>query len=974
MRRKFSKQLPEIETMPPAFPLVTKEAGLAALGVEAIKFYPGQEQVDLSVEIEVPGSWFNGTAMGSLTTTERRQKYKAQAVEFAEVREFPAATRGGKKSRESGIRFLCIEDAADDPHSVGYWMKLSQWNRYRHDTFKSRPEDELIYIRALPSASLLDTAAAAKNEPSKLKAVFEKVSTGVHTQKDGVEVPCSYYKCTQPNCKSRGEMFKEIRAGSGQLSRHLKKCNHGLWREIMLTSKHSKIQLGEDGEVVELWSFEESLPSYVRFVEHCFLEWEVFNRVRSVSLRAWATSLNKRSGLPHRNTCIKILGIIRTLVQVKLQAVIAAHAKLRLAPHAGQQSDIWSEKSMRQSFFALRLSIVLEPHLIYSAGSTGMTKHAGTLIDAAPMLDFAQFTNTSHSAVNVAAIKTKVLGKYGLKPTDISLATEDGASNNKKSAELLGQPFKVCFPHNLQRAVLFSTGMTGNPCLNPDLKQAIGAMSRMAAAPHRSVQVTSAMQEVQIADGTPKSRVLSTCSMNATRWQGLYRMVNKNRRLQKELSIALTGSEGGGAAMAEEPAAVGGEAAAGAAEADDKDMEVEDEDEEEEFEQDDEDEDQIQANFTANKKFPLAHRLLDDEGFKNNSLLESMLTHPNEVSCLVQKHEGMGLSLGYQMAMVLHSGSTNQRVQVVSGTSKEGAWKDMNASSLPHMFKKQREIFAKQIEDRFKVKGTPDKHTLLALMMDPSLDTTEETGIFADRPAAQTLMVGEYHRRLLRRLQLMRASDVGRPDTGAPTTGSPAQLNVTLGPPGKRAASPAPPLAPKRAHTGPASVLSLIGSKAAGKAPLADDIDLLDVVKLEESKYASVCIAVCNNPSDFMVNHIFDQALFWAGQKAVLPIHYNLWLAEVGCVKVASANVETVFSGAGRISMKSRTLDPQLLSDYAFLHYNYKYDWLRPTLDEIITAYKKLYGKQQHESDAEDSEEEEEQGEEGGEEEEEEGE
>ena len=56
---------------------------------------------------------------------------------------------------------------------------------------------------------------------------------------------------------------------------------------------------------------------------HCFLEWEVFNRVRSVSLRAWATSLNKRSGLPHRNTCIKILGIIRTLVQVKLQGVVA---------------------------------------------------------------------------------------------------------------------------------------------------------------------------------------------------------------------------------------------------------------------------------------------------------------------------------------------------------------------------------------------------------------------------------------------------------------------------------------------------------------------------------------------------------------------------------------------------------------------------------------------------------------------------
>ena len=28
--------------------------------------------------------------------------------------------------------------------------------------------------------------------------------------------------------------------------------------------------------------------------------------------------------------------------------------------------------------------------------------------------------------------------------------------------------------------------------------------------------------------------------------------------------------------------------------------------------------------------------------------------------------------------------------------------------------------------------------------------------------------------------------------------------------------------------------------------------------------------------------------------------------------------------------MKSHCLGPQLLSDYAFLHYNYKYDWLRP--------------------------------------------
>ena len=59
---------------------------------------------------------------------------------------------------------------------------------------------------------------------------------------------------------------------------------------------------------------------------------------------------------------------------------------------------------------------------------------------------------------------------------------------------------------------------------------------------------------------------------------------------------------------------------------------------------------------------------------------------------------------------------------------------------------------------------------------------------------------------------------------------------------------------------------------------------------------------------------------------------------QVGCAKLASANIETVFSGAGRISNKSRLLAAQVLSDYCFRHYNYHFDWLRPQLDEIIKA------------------------------------
>jgi hypothetical protein len=42
---------------------------------------------------QVPGNWFGG----SLTSTEKREKYKAQAVEYAEVREFPGPHKQSKK-------------------------------------------------------------------------------------------------------------------------------------------------------------------------------------------------------------------------------------------------------------------------------------------------------------------------------------------------------------------------------------------------------------------------------------------------------------------------------------------------------------------------------------------------------------------------------------------------------------------------------------------------------------------------------------------------------------------------------------------------------------------------------------------------------------------------------------------------------------------------------------------------------------
>jgi hypothetical protein len=150
--------------------------------------------------------------------------------------------------------------------------------------------------------------------------------------------------------------------------------------QARLVSLHSKAQLDDDSNEIEV-SLEPSTVAprsnscsklrvssapaalvvqgmfiVALFGEHCFLAWEAFHRRTSPLLKVWVRTLNKRAGLPHhshRATYVKIMRTLRTLVQTKLHGIIKEHAKLLIAPHSGSQSDIWSEKSMRQSFFCI---------------------------------------------------------------------------------------------------------------------------------------------------------------------------------------------------------------------------------------------------------------------------------------------------------------------------------------------------------------------------------------------------------------------------------------------------------------------------------------------------------------------------------------------------------------------------------------------------------------------------------------------
>ena len=214
------------------------------MGVEQITQYNGKDQVDFKVEVQVPGSWFGGTDAGSLTATERREQYKAQAVEFAAVHDFPAGRGGGKRTKESAIRFICIEDAADDPHSKGYWMKLLQWNRYLHETYKSRPAAEHPFRKEEPESDAPPPTTKPSKPIARIKTIYKDMGKGTHTKQDGGVVAIHNWKCTQKSCKHPTGIVMEMGSGTGQMFRHLKTCNPALWRELKLESKHSKLVLG----------------------------------------------------------------------------------------------------------------------------------------------------------------------------------------------------------------------------------------------------------------------------------------------------------------------------------------------------------------------------------------------------------------------------------------------------------------------------------------------------------------------------------------------------------------------------------------------------------------------------------------------------------------------------------------------------------------------------------------------------------
>ena len=179
-------------------------------------------------------------------------------------------------------------------------------------------------------------------------------------------------------------------------------------------------------------------------------------------------------------------------------------------------------------------------------GAAQEFQYSGQVVSCSPVLAFSTLPSSRHTGHVIKRWKEKILSDTSvLTVSDISLATEDGASNNKKSNKLLRLPSIVCFPHDLQRCVLLAAGLSGSPCRNSALQKFQARSAKMVGSFSKSGVVQCELFDSQRMD-EDWGKVLTLASPNATRWLGLHRQAqSRAAALPVQGPLRHRGREGG---------------------------------------------------------------------------------------------------------------------------------------------------------------------------------------------------------------------------------------------------------------------------------------------------------------------------------------------------------------------------------------------------------------------------------------------
>ena len=140
--------------------------------------------------------------------------------------------------------------------------------------------------------------------------------------------------------------------------------------------------------------------------------------------------------------------------------------------------------------------------------------------------------------------------------------------------------------------------------------------------------------------------------------------------------------------------------------------------------------------------------------------------------------EGMDLGVAYLLVNGMRDEAVAQKVELVSGRKESESWREGSGDSLPPMFKTYREVLAKQLTKRFELDTTPNKHVLLALKINPSVNTNPDSPQLKGKAAKAELMQAVYKRALRRQAILIQQRSSADAATRASDPTSAARIDA----------------------------------------------------------------------------------------------------------------------------------------------------------------------------------------------------
>ena len=303
--------------------------------------------------------------------------------------------------------------------------------------------------------------------------------------------------------------------------------------------------------------------------------------------------------------------------------------------------------------------------------------------------------------------------------------------------------------------------------------------------------------------------------------------------------------------------------------------------------------------------------------------------------------EGMDLGVAYLLVNGMRDEAVAQKVELVSGRKESQSWKEVSGDSLPPIFRTFREVLAKQLTKRFELDTTPNKHVLLALKINPSVNTNPDSPQLKGKAAKAELMQAEYTRALRRQAIFLKQRSSADAATIAAAAAARAAAATAAAPTPAPVAAAAPTPAPAAAPT-PAPVAAAAAAPEAAPAVKRQRTGLLGAVMAQQqtaqpegddtSSEIDKAVQSEINNFDMISTRILAEGLsnkyfggsqlfnlheFWADHKKSLPLHFGAYVAEVGCKKAAAANVESVFFLPERAGTSSRRR-PRVLSPPCF--------------------------------------------------------